>query len=136
MRRLRRAGRTDRLRNPGLRELDLEILDHWIRQQGRCDVGSDLARVIGAVIDLEFEVLALPDLTDLLEPQARQCPSNRLPLRVENLRLQHHIDDNFRHHARLVGRLQCDLTGHSWSRYKDRWYAENVSPVSVSYAST
>src|SRR4051812_47160771 len=49
-------------------------------------------------------MLALPDFADAVEPETRQRALNGLALRVEDLRLEHHIDDDLGHARNLSGR--------------------------------
>src|ERR1700744_2503862 len=80
--------------------MDREVLDHRVGQQG---IGNRLQRlVIDAAIDFELEVLALPDAVDPLDSQAAERAQDRLTLGVEDLRLEHYIDDNASHGHSLI----------------------------------
>ena len=48
-------------------------------------------------LDLELEPLALADVEDAVEPEARQRAVHGLALGVEDLRLGHHFDDDAGH---------------------------------------
>src|SRR4051794_14659878 len=79
---------------------DLEILDHGVGEQRRRHLLGDDRRVVPR--DVELEVLALPHRRHLVETQAGQRPLDRLPLRIEDLRLEHHVDDDLGHAVTLA----------------------------------
>ena len=56
-------------------------------------------------VDLELEALALTDIGDAVEAEPRQAPGDRLALRVEDLGLEHDVDDDACHpgHSCKVG---------------------------------
>src|SRR6266542_2387015 len=81
---------------------DGEVLDHGVGQQG---LGDRAHRLLGgAVGHLQLEVLALPDAGHPVETQPGQRTQDRLALRVEDLRLEHDVDDDARHVFSLVVR--------------------------------
>jgi len=52
---------------------------------------------VGLVVDLELEALALAYAGDARDTEARQGREDGGALRVEDLRLEHHVDDHPRH---------------------------------------
>src|ERR1022692_615486 len=77
---------------------DLEFLDHRIGEQLGRQLG-DLRhrRLVRRAADLQLESLALADAGDLPESQALAGARDRLALRVMDLRLEHHVDDDSGH---------------------------------------
>src|SRR4051794_25144681 len=82
-----------------VREPDGEVLDDGVRQQ--CP--GNLLRRCGRIVrvEVELEVLALPDLGHPVEAETGQRPLDRLTLRVEDLRFEHHVDDDLGHDGSL-----------------------------------
>src|SRR4051812_19815388 len=97
----RREGspRSPRVLTRRSRHSDGEVLDDRIRKKGLGDLTTDRRRV--RPVDLQLEVLALAHRGDLGETEGGQRPHDRLSLRVEDLRLQHHVDDDSGHAANL-----------------------------------
>src|SRR5258708_32909890 len=58
-------------------------------------------RLVGGLAELYLEPLALADADHLPEPEAMARAGDRLALRVMNLGLEHHLDDD---------------SGHGWQR--------------------
>ena len=75
--------------------MDRKFLDDWIRQQLRRQLCNPLRA--GRLAEFDLEPLALPDPGYLAEPETPAGARDRLPLRVVDLRLQHHVDDESRH---------------------------------------
>ena len=75
--------------------MDRKFLDDWIRQQLRRQLCNPLRA--GRLAEFDLEPLALPDPGYLAEPETPAGARDRLPLRVVDLRLQHHLDDESRH---------------------------------------
>ena len=73
--------------------------------------------VVDGVVDLELEVLALPDVAHTGDPEAVQRPRDGLALRVQDLRLGHHVHHNSGHASSLrgwkSGPMQVTHFGHS-----------------------
>ncbi|MEN3362073.1 MAG: alpha,6-mannosyltransferase [Mycobacteriales bacterium] len=74
---------------------DDEVLDHRVGEQPLGQLGDP--RVVERPVDLQLEVLALADAAHPAVPHPTQCPEDRLPLRVEDLRLEHDVDDHAWH---------------------------------------
>ena len=72
-----------------------EFLDHRVREQLRGQLGDPLLR--HRLGELDLEPLALADPGDLAEAEAPAGAGDRLALRVVDLGLQHHVDDESRH---------------------------------------
>jgi hypothetical protein len=72
-----------------------EFLDNRICEQ----LGSELTDSLGAgrLAELDFEPLALADTSDLRETQPTAGAGDRLALRIVDLGLQHHIDNESGH---------------------------------------
>jgi alpha-1,6-mannosyltransferase len=74
---------------------DHEVLDHRVGEQPSGNLRhSDL---VDRPVDLELEMLALPDAPHAAVPHPPQRAEDRLALRVEDLRLEHDIDDHSWH---------------------------------------
>src|SRR5689334_19502029 len=91
---------------PGSRVLDADgkVLDDRVRQQCLGDLADLGQRRLVGFGDLELEPLALADVENPVESEPGQCAMHSLALRVEDLRLGHHFDDDARHTAILLTR--------------------------------
>jgi len=94
----------DRGRRPGSDWLDEIFLDHWIGQQPRGQLGHLLGR--RRLGQLQLEPLALPDRRNLTEAEPTARARDRIALWIVDFRLQHHVDDDFRHNG-SVRELTC-----------------------------
>jgi hypothetical protein len=101
-----------------------EFLDNRICQE----LGGELTDPIGAgrLAELDLEPLALAHAGHLAETQALACPGDGLALRVVDLGLQHHVDNESGHvenstRAPLRGRATVKFpTGFTVSEYQIR----------------
>src|SRR5581483_2256827 len=74
---------------------DCVVLDHRIGEQRVGELGD--RGVIDTVVHLQFEVLALADVSDAVHAEPAQRSDDRLPLRVEDLWLEDDVDDDAGH---------------------------------------
>ena len=74
---------------------DPPVLDHRVGQELARDALE--GRVVDRVVDLELEVLALAHVRDAVDPEAGERTRHGLPLRVEDLRLRHHVHHHSGH---------------------------------------
>lgn len=74
---------------------DDEVLDHRVGQQPLGDLGDP--GFVQRPVDLQLEMLALPDAPHPVVPHPTQRAEDRLALRVEDLRLEHDVDDHSWH---------------------------------------
>ena len=75
--------------------MDREVFDDRVGQQGVGDGAQRL--VVDRVVDLEFEVLALPNAADPGDAEPAERAQDRLTLRVEDLGLEHDVDNDTGH---------------------------------------
>lgn len=84
-----------------LRRADGELLDHRIGQQFACQLGHPRERgLVGGLAGLaefDLEPLALADANHLVKAEAVARAGDRLALRIVDLRLEHHLNDNSGH---------------------------------------
>src|SRR3954463_10708458 len=80
------------------------VLDDRVGEQRLGHLLGLLERgLLVARLELELDVLADPQRGGGREAEARQRVRDRLPLRVQDLRLEHHIDDDlYGRHARTL----------------------------------
>src|SRR4051794_28992598 len=87
------------LTDRSVRQANGVVLDDGVGQQRPGHLLGGRGRVVG--VEVELEVLALTHLSDAVEPETRERPLDRLPLRVEDLGLRHHVDDDLHHSGTL-----------------------------------
>jgi len=75
--------------------VDRVVLDHCVGQQ--CAGNLLEGASVGGGVELELEALALADTGDVGVPEADERSLDGLTLRVEDLRLEHDVDDDARH---------------------------------------
>src|SRR5919197_3044641 len=76
----------------------VEGLDNRIGEQRFRDLVHPFESVlVGRPVELDLETLSLPYARDPGEPQLGQLPGDGLALRIEDLRLEHDVDDDTRH---------------------------------------
>jgi hypothetical protein len=75
--------------------MNREFLDHRVGEQLGSQLGDPFLR--GRLSELDLEPLALADRGDLTEAEPATSAGNGLALRVVDLRLQHHVDDESGH---------------------------------------
>jgi hypothetical protein len=85
--------------------MDREVLDDRVGQQGVSDRFERL--VIDAIVDLELEVLALPDAADTGNAEPAERAQDRLTLRVENLGLEYDVDNDTGHSHSVSARADA-----------------------------
>ena len=75
-----------------------DVLDHGVGQQLLGGLAGGGEHLVGDLaVHGQDEALALPHVGELVEPQPRQGAGDGLPLRVENLGLEHDVDDDVSH---------------------------------------
>jgi hypothetical protein len=75
--------------------MDRELLDHRVREQLRRELGHALR--CDRLGEVNLEPLALANALDLAKAEAPAGTGDCLALRVVDLRLQHHVDDESGH---------------------------------------
>ena len=75
-----------------------EILDDGVGQEGLGGLAGLREVGLGDVaVDGQHEALALPHVGELVDPEPGQRPPDRLALGVEDLGLEHDVDDDASH---------------------------------------
>ena len=81
-----------------------DVFDDRVGEQGLRGLAGLGEVVVGdRAVDREDEALALPDVGEVLEAEPRECPPDGLPLGVEDLGLEHDVDDDASHYGLLAG---------------------------------